>query len=277
MRLYLAILAMVLAIVSAPRPAQAYCNGMIPYVFVNNVTIVDASTTNANNAYLLGCATTVDYTQIGTSGIFASQILPLNIAEAQFGGSVNYAFPLGLNVAGAFQAGNACTLSGSAGDGAFCRSSTTGQVTIGAGTVDYNLTTSAAFTMSGPLLATASGTGVPAYVGTNFNNATGNSVIASFHHVIGTLGATTSASCAAGVVCAMTGGSAVVFNPSFVNANVKCQLTPNNGTGASPTNLFFPMYYSIGGGGMNIAFVSESSIPINAPLKVDYDCSGPIS
>lgn len=65
------------------RRADAAC-GSLPYIFVNNVHVVDANTTNANNNFLLGCAINVDNTQIGSAGIFASQIIPTGVGNATF-------------------------------------------------------------------------------------------------------------------------------------------------------------------------------------------------
>src|SRR5579875_3749185 len=86
-------LALAFAICSAPKPAVAAC-AAIPYVFVNGPggSIVDATTTNANNNHFQSCATNVDYTQIGTSGILASQIIPQGLSSGIFGGAFGYEF-----------------------------------------------------------------------------------------------------------------------------------------------------------------------------------------
>jgi trimeric autotransporter adhesin len=76
-----------------PSRAEAAC-GSIPYVFVNNVSIVDANTMNANFAFLLGCATSVDNSQIGPAGIYASQIIPSSTVTATFGGAYGYTIAL---------------------------------------------------------------------------------------------------------------------------------------------------------------------------------------
>lgn len=65
------------------KSADASC-GSMPYIFTNHTSGVDASTTNANNSFLLGCATSVDNTQIGPAGIYASQIVPGSAATATF-------------------------------------------------------------------------------------------------------------------------------------------------------------------------------------------------
>ena len=83
------------AAVFAPHAARASC-GSLPYTFVNGPgasgSTVDANTTNANNQFLQQCATSVDNTQIGPAGIYASQIIPTTLAQATFGGAFGYAF-----------------------------------------------------------------------------------------------------------------------------------------------------------------------------------------
>lgn len=93
LRLRLALLfAFSLALMCGSR-ASAAC-GSLPYVFSNSVSIVDATTTNSNNQFLVQCATNVDNTQIGAAGIFASQILPSSVATGTFGGSYPFTFAL---------------------------------------------------------------------------------------------------------------------------------------------------------------------------------------
>lgn len=72
-------------------PASAAC-GSIPYAPINGITIADANQYNANNNFLKGCATSVDNSQIGQSGIYASQIIPNSTSAATFGGSYGYRF-----------------------------------------------------------------------------------------------------------------------------------------------------------------------------------------
>ena len=79
----------VLTVIPA-QEAQAACGSAVPYIFTNNVSIVDSTTTNANNAYIVTCLNNVDNSQIGASGIFASQILPTSTVTATFGGSYGY-------------------------------------------------------------------------------------------------------------------------------------------------------------------------------------------
>lgn len=81
----LVILIGVLAALAVPEAARAAC-GALPYTFVNNASIVDAPTTNANNSFLQACATQVDNTQIGPAGIFPSQVVGSSTGTGTFGG-----------------------------------------------------------------------------------------------------------------------------------------------------------------------------------------------
>lgn len=79
----------------------------MPYSF-NATSYLSYVTTNANNNFLLACATTVDNTQVGGAGIYASQVLPTNSSQASFGGSQNYTFPASvLAPSGGYFAGSA--------------------------------------------------------------------------------------------------------------------------------------------------------------------------
>ena len=99
MRLLTALLFAIAALATTRSPAQATC-GTMPYTFVNNPngSVVDANTTNANNQFLLSCASSVDNTQIGPNGIFASQVIPTSVATATFGGNMTYTFPTSIGL-----------------------------------------------------------------------------------------------------------------------------------------------------------------------------------
>lgn len=84
-------IALFLALFLVPHKALAAC-GALPNIFTNNVSSVDANTTNTNNVHLQNCATQVDNTQIGSSGIFGSQIIPNSTGTATFGGAFGYTF-----------------------------------------------------------------------------------------------------------------------------------------------------------------------------------------
>jgi hypothetical protein len=75
----------------------------LPYRFVNGVSTLDATTTNANNDALFAGLSNVDNTQIGPNGIFASQIIPTTLVQATFGGSQPYTFNSFVNSNAGFQ------------------------------------------------------------------------------------------------------------------------------------------------------------------------------
>lgn len=63
----------------------------IPNVFTNG-TSADANQVNANFSSLQSCGNNIDHTNIGSLGIYATQIVPLSVGQAVFGGSFGYAF-----------------------------------------------------------------------------------------------------------------------------------------------------------------------------------------
>lgn len=69
---------------------------VIPNTFVNNISVVDAVTTNANNTAIVNAINNIDNGNIGALGIYASQIKPLVSAQAIFGGVLPYVMPAGL-------------------------------------------------------------------------------------------------------------------------------------------------------------------------------------
>lgn len=73
---------------------------VVPNVFVNATTI-QAAPFNANFNAVAVSVNSVDNTQIGAAGIFASQLIPTTGAQATFGGSSLYTFPAGLSITGA--------------------------------------------------------------------------------------------------------------------------------------------------------------------------------
>jgi len=77
-----------------PKAASAACSSL-PNVFVSTSKL-SWDTTNANNEDLYACATNVDNTQIGTAGIFPSQIKPTNATQATVGGTTAIRFPNGI-------------------------------------------------------------------------------------------------------------------------------------------------------------------------------------
>ena len=60
--------------------------------------VIQASPYNTNWANLLSWSTSIDNTNIGGAGIFASQIIPTSGAQATFGGAQPYTFPGALGI-----------------------------------------------------------------------------------------------------------------------------------------------------------------------------------
>ena len=72
----------------------------VPFTFTPGTTIA-SSQVNTNFATLAAAFNTnVDNTNVGPLGFYASQIIPLNSAEATFGSGQSYTFSQGLNVLG---------------------------------------------------------------------------------------------------------------------------------------------------------------------------------
>lgn len=73
-------------LVHAPARATT-CS--IPNTFTNGTT-ADANQVNANFSALQSCGNSIDYRNIGASGIYASQILPTTAAQATFSAAVGW-------------------------------------------------------------------------------------------------------------------------------------------------------------------------------------------
>lgn len=95
----------------------------MPYTFTST-SFLSYVTTNANNNFLLACVTTVDNTQIGGAGLYASQIIPTSVGQATFGGSQTYTFPAAISVGNGASFGATITTAGISDSGGI--SSTTG-------------------------------------------------------------------------------------------------------------------------------------------------------
>ncbi len=164
MKRWLWALALAAMAVAAPRLADA-TTCTIPYTFFPN-TLADATQVNADFSAVATCASTIDNTNIGPAGIFASQIIPLTVGEATFGGSQPYTFPSDIAAAGTIAAGP-LTLGPTFVTGGSLVSTTTassGQLVLGGSTsygkIDYGqsnanlFTTSVGLVVNGPITAT---------------------------------------------------------------------------------------------------------------------------
>jgi len=72
-----------------------------PQVWANGQTLT-AIALNANPAAFVAGFANIDHVNIGSAGLYASQLIPTTGAQATFGGSVAYTFGNGLTVNGAF-------------------------------------------------------------------------------------------------------------------------------------------------------------------------------
>jgi hypothetical protein len=86
---------------------------LVPDVFVNGVTII-AAPFNADFSSLQTCGNNIDNGNIGSAGLFASNLLPTNVTQATFGGSSLYTFPAGV-AAGGPRSATTGTFSGALG------------------------------------------------------------------------------------------------------------------------------------------------------------------
>ena len=107
---------------------------VIPNIFSNG-QVIDATMMNANFSALANWANgNVDNTNIGSGGIFASQIIPGSTAQATFGGATSYTFPTVLNLlGGAVVTGPASFSTLAANSPAVCTDSSRNLTTSGCG------------------------------------------------------------------------------------------------------------------------------------------------
>jgi hypothetical protein len=121
---------------------------------------------NLNPVSTSNCLANIDYTNIGTTGLKASNIKPIDSAGATFGGTQNYTFPAnvssvgnmswgGVSIGGTLNASNGnINHTGDLNTGG--NANVTGNVTAakfvtGASQLDYNITNSGAWTFANPL------------------------------------------------------------------------------------------------------------------------------
>ncbi len=124
-RLLAAALAFITSFAIGTPPASATpCAAM--NVFTAGTT-ANPTPVNQNFANLVTCAQNIDNTNIGSAGIYASQIVPTNASQATFGGSQTYTFPAAIS-GGLTSAGSLAALSASFGTGGL---STTGALSVG--------------------------------------------------------------------------------------------------------------------------------------------------
>lgn len=81
----------------------------VPNSFTNG-TAADANQVNANFSSLQACGNNIDHNNIGSAGIYATQIIPTTVGQAIFGGGVVYQFSNGLIVNGGLTLGTALSI-----------------------------------------------------------------------------------------------------------------------------------------------------------------------
>lgn len=97
------LISLVIALALGSPPARAsICS--VPNSFSNG-TVANANQVNANFSAIAGCANSLDWSNVG-AGFWASQIVPITVAQATFGGSVAYTFPYGLVLGSGAPAGD---------------------------------------------------------------------------------------------------------------------------------------------------------------------------
>lgn len=88
----------VAALFSAHTKAQA---ATCSVVFTESAILHASQLTNLQN-----CVNSIDNQNIGSNGVFASQVIPTTVGQATFGGSVPYTFPNGLSLGVPLAAGS---------------------------------------------------------------------------------------------------------------------------------------------------------------------------
>jgi len=149
----------------ATGKAFASCSASMPYAFTAT-SYLSYVTTNANNNFLLACVSTVDNTQIGGAGLYASQIIPTTAGQATFGGSQTYTFPAAISVGNGASFGATITTAGISDSGGISSSSNisgvtgtfSGTVFANNGTLTAGLVDTSGATIQGAIQQTVSGT-----------------------------------------------------------------------------------------------------------------------
>lgn len=288
--------ALALVFLGTTGKAYASCSTSVPYVFTPT-SQVSYVTQNANNSYLNACSKTVDNTQIGTAGIFASQIKPTNGTQATFGGSQTYTFPVNLSVTGGtttngFVNNGAGTITGqaivgsvnSSGDIVWGGVSTGGTLAAASGNINHtgNLTTGGNASIAGNESVTGTQTVTGA---TNLNGGLSTTTIGAGTSITnngplnngGTINANnTGTSLAAAGSVTIAGNTTMTGSLTANNGLVTTALTNSgalNNTGtinanASGTSLTTAGSVSVGGGTTTNGFVNNAPSTLNGNVTV---------
>jgi hypothetical protein len=141
-----------LGCLGAAKPAQAVTCSQA-FVFATGQTLT-ATNLNANPANEISCINNIDHTNLGSAGIYASQVIPATAPQAAFGGSLTYTFPAGISAVGAIVAGSATAPAFNPGDLVASQTASIGVLRLGGssstGIVDYGASNAGAITLGNP-------------------------------------------------------------------------------------------------------------------------------
>lgn len=141
-----------LGCLGAGNPAAAVTCSQA-FVFATGQTLT-ATNLNANPANEVTCINNIDHTNLGSAGIYASQIIPATAPQAAFGGALTYTFPAGISAIGAVVAGSASAPAFNPGDLVASQTASIGVLRLGGssstGIVDYGASNAGALTLGDP-------------------------------------------------------------------------------------------------------------------------------
>ena len=231
----------------------------IPTTLVNG-NIVDAAQLNGNFTSLQSCGNAVDSTNMGSGGIYASQIKPATVGQATFGGAIVYAFPAGLNVNGALLQANAgLTVVGTTNLAAttFSVAPTMSGANITAGTIPNSALVNGGFV---DLSATAQTKAGSLAVGGLISTLNGSSTVAS-----GQASFTWNCTNGGGEACIASGGGGSGATASFYRAGAKSALIDGNGAYSNAAGAYVPpMYSQLGGARPGTAHIVQDQATAGA-------------
>ena len=215
----------------------------VPNFFVNG-TVIDANQMNANFSALTTWANgNVDHTNVGSGGIFASQIIPDSTAHATFGGAIAYTFP------------NPVIFSTN--------------ITQSAGTAALQTVTATSIVDSGTAQATTGG--VTSYLGPVYTHA-GAAVGSTFHWVIDIYSAA-NASCLNGAYC--IAGDAVTLSSAAAFTSISTFSCDANDPDGTQAGTVFVNAVPNGAGLIRIWYLNKTGGTITGPNeRVAYSCHG---
>ena len=198
---------------------------------LTNGTVVDATALMGNFTSLQACGNNIDTNNIGTTGVYATQIKPLATLQAIFGGTVAYTFSNGLTVNVLTLGTPLTTANGGTGNAIGTATNVSGVVgVVNGGTgVTASGTTGNVLTSSGGSWVSAPPPGAVMYA-----NATGVSV-GTYHAIQGTAVFSSVASVVINFPAAayFTGVATFACFGSGSNTNISFYFNQSGGTGTT--------------------------------------------